>query len=154
MCVEPLLSEKLNSVAVVGEPVGVGALDGAVALCAVAPEPLELGLIVGGPVSAGAHHLRTGQSLRQAVGTGRRVRGGNIPTGFVGNDVHGRGEISLGIAAGQQIIVSPLLHFASRHGGADRRCGRGRRGRGAGADEDHLVGRSLLHERADHIWKT
>lgn len=39
-----------NSVAVVGEPVGVGALDGAVALCAVAPEPLKLGLVVGGPI--------------------------------------------------------------------------------------------------------
>lgn len=134
-----------------GLPVGVGALDGAVALCAVAPEPLKLGLVVGGPIGTGAHHLRTGQRLRQAVRAGAWVRGCDIPTGLMRNDVHGGGEIGLGIAAGQQIIVSPLLHFASRHGGADRRCGRGRRGRGAGADEDHLVGRSLLHERADHI---
>ena len=68
------------------------------------------------------------------------------------NDVHGGGEIGLGIAAGQQIIVSPLLHFARRHSGADRRgSAGGRRRSGAGADENDLVDRSLLHIRADHI---
>ena len=67
MCAEPLLSEKLKLSSSGGLASRCRRLDGAVALCAVAPEPLKLGLVVGGPIGTGAHHLRTGQRLRQAV---------------------------------------------------------------------------------------
>lgn len=114
------------SVALVGEPVGVGTLDGAVALLAVTPEPLELGLVVGGPVGSCGGHLAAGQCLGESVCAGAGVRRGDAPAGFVGDDVHGRGEVGFGVSGRNQIIVGPLLHFAGRYRGADRRRGRRR----------------------------
>ena len=44
-------------IAVIGQPVRVGSLNGTITLRAITPEPLELGLIIGGPIGARAHHL-------------------------------------------------------------------------------------------------
>ena len=54
-CSTPSMVEKSNdrSVIMMRLPVCVGALNRAVAAVAVAPEPLELGLVIGLPVSAG-----------------------------------------------------------------------------------------------------
>ena len=53
------------------DPVVVRCDDAAVALLAVADEPLELGLVVGLPVRTGGSHLATGVGLTQAISTRR-----------------------------------------------------------------------------------
>ena len=39
-------------IAVIGQPVRVGSLNGTITLRAITPEPLELSLIIGGPIGA------------------------------------------------------------------------------------------------------
>lgn len=55
-------------IAVIGQPVRVGSLNGTITLRAITPEPLELGLIIGGPIGARAHHLAARQRLGQTIG--------------------------------------------------------------------------------------
>lgn len=54
-------------IAVIGQPVRVGSLNGTITLRAITPEPLELGLIIGGPIGARAHHLAARQRLGQTI---------------------------------------------------------------------------------------
>lgn len=55
-------------IAVIGQPVRVGSLNGTITLRAITPEPLELSLIIGGPIGARAHHLAARQRLGQTIG--------------------------------------------------------------------------------------
>ena len=85
-------------IAVIGQPVRVGSLNGTITLRAITPEPLELGLIIGGPIGARAHHLAARQRLGQTIGARTRIRCGDAPAGLVGDDVYGGGEIGFGVA--------------------------------------------------------
>ena len=102
-----------------GDPVVVRCDDAAVALLAVADEPLELGLVVGLPVRAEGSHLATGVGLTQAISTRRGVGGGGAPTGLVVDDVVRSGEVRFAIPVVQQILMRPGLNFSSRNSGAE-----------------------------------
>ena len=65
------------------------------------------------------------------------------------DDEVGGGEVGLGVAVGNQVVMRPGLNLAGRRGGAEA-GGAGRR-HGGGAHQNHLIDRSLLDPGGEHI---